>query len=345
MIPASRDEFQEFCFRALGHPVIQINVDDDQVEDRIDEALYTYQQFHMDAVAKTYRKHQVTASTMNVGSIVGTFDVNENFRGGTSNAAGVITSANSTVIGFYTTNGTDFADGETITGLHSGATAVLAANAAVTKGDMDNRYITIPNSIIAITRVLHPYDGFVPSDILFDTTAQFNMSLIANFTSNSIIPYVMGRQYQQLLSDTFRGRPQIRYERHQNRLYIDTNWLKQVRPGQYFLIECMTVIDPDTYTDVWSDRWLQRYAIALIKRQWGMNLSKYTGVALPGNVTLDGRSMLTEANQEVKDLEEELKNTYQLPIDFMVGGILLGCIGLHGWLNTLSWIMPTSIFS
>lgn len=319
MVPSSRAEFEEYCLRALGKPVLQINVDDDQVEDRIDEAIYMFQQFHMDAVSKNYLKHQVTASVMLVDTFTGTFVVNENIKGLTSNAAGVVTSVNATALGFYTTNGTAFADGETVSGLHSLATAVLPSANAVTLGDMDNRTITIPNSVVAITRVLHPYDGYVPTDILFDQTAQFNMSLMANFTSNSIIPYVMGRQYQQLLSDTFRGRPQIRFERHKNLLSIDVNWLRQIRPGQYFVIECYTTIDPDTYTDVWSDRWLQRYAVALIKRQWGMNLSKYQGVALPGGVTLDGKSMLSEANQEVKDLEAELQTTYQLPIDFMVG--------------------------
>lgn len=319
MIPTTRDEFKEYCLRALGKPVIQINVDTEQVEDRIDEALYLFQQFHMDAVAKTYLKHEVTGSVMNIDTFTGTFEVNEAFTGQTSNAVGVVSSVNSSALTFYTTNGTDFQNGETVLGLHSGATGVLAANAAVTLGDMDNRWIPMDNTIIGIVRILHPYDGFVPSDILFDTTAQFNMSLIANFTSNSIIPYVMGRQYQQLLSDTFRGRPQIRFERHQGRLAIDTNWLKQVRPGQYFLIECFKVIDPDTFPNIWKDKWLQRYAIALIKRQWGTNISKYSGVALPGGVMLDGRSMLTEANLEVKELEDELKTTYELPIDFQVG--------------------------
>src|SRR5690606_15201887 len=125
---------------------------------------------------------------------------------------------------------------------------------------------------------------------------------------NSVIPYVLGRQYQQLLNDVFRGRPGIRFERHMGRVYVDLDWRRLVRPDNYWFIECHRIIDPNEFTAVWSDRWLQRYTIALIKRQWGMNLSKYSGIQLPGGVQLDGRSMLTEANQEVKDLEQELND-------------------------------------
>lgn len=59
-IPTSRSEFKEYCLRALGKPVISINVDDDQVEDRVDEALKYYADYHFDATEKIYYKHQVT---------------------------------------------------------------------------------------------------------------------------------------------------------------------------------------------------------------------------------------------------------------------------------------------
>ena len=103
------------------------------------------------------------------------------------------------------------------------------------------------------------------------------------------------------------------------RVYVDVNWFSTFYPGQFLIVEAMQTIDPDDFPLVWSDRWLQDYASALIKKQWGMNLKKYQGIALPGGVTLDGKTMYDEAVQEVKDLEEELKTTYQLPVDFLVG--------------------------
>ena len=60
--PNSRDSLIEYCKRRLGDPVIEINVDEDQLEDRLDEALQYYQEFHSDATLRTYLKHLVTAS-------------------------------------------------------------------------------------------------------------------------------------------------------------------------------------------------------------------------------------------------------------------------------------------
>ena len=103
--PASRDDFKEYCLRALGKPVIQINVDDDQLEDRLDEALRVYQQFHYDAIVKTYMNHEVTASTMRFASATtGSFSNSEIIVGATSNTYGeVVSTSNTTMIKFFTT--------------------------------------------------------------------------------------------------------------------------------------------------------------------------------------------------------------------------------------------------
>lgn len=333
-IPTSRDEFKAYCLRALGDGVIQINVSDDQLEDRIDEALYTYQQFHMDAVVKCYFPHQITSSYLQLASYSPgangetVFEPNEAITGNTSHTVGQILNTDDAAnVAFYCTYAIKsdrdvaavdwgFDVGETVVGSKSGVSAVVTG---VTYGDFDHGYIPIIPAILGVTKIFAPFDSRMSADILFDPQSQFNISLLSNFTSNSIIPYYIGRSYQQLINDMFRGRPGIRYQRHMNRLYIDVNMYTTFRPGNYVIIEATRVIDPDEYTAVWSDRWLQRYGIALFKRQWGINLSKYNGIALPGGVTLDGRSMLTEANQEVKDLELELQNTYQLPVDFIVG--------------------------
>ena len=60
--PNSRSTLQDHCLRALGAPVIEINVDGDQLEDRTDDAIQFYQEFHSDAVVRTYLKHQLTAT-------------------------------------------------------------------------------------------------------------------------------------------------------------------------------------------------------------------------------------------------------------------------------------------
>lgn len=340
-IPTSRDEFKEYCLRALGKPVIQINVDEDQVEDRIDEALYVYQQHHFDAVTKTYMVHRVTPSVLRFATPSAVaFKNSEVIVGQTSNTRGIVHSTiNAIAIQFATTQATansveqadgysdtarpSFMDGEVVVGAQSGATAtIFTSNSTVhgvTVGDIDNRWFPVAPSVIGITKVFAPFDSRISADILFDPQSQFNISLLSNFTANSIIPYHIGRQYQQLLNDTFRGRPAVRFQRHMNRLYVDVNWNATFAIDQTIVLEGFRVIDPDTFTDVWSDRWLQRYSTSLIKRQWGLNLSKYGGIALPGGVTLDGRSILSDANQEIRDLEAELRDTYQEPPMFIVG--------------------------
>jgi len=60
--PTSRATLIDYCKRRLGEPVIEVNVDVDQIEDRIDEAIQYYQEYHSDATVRGYLKHQVTAS-------------------------------------------------------------------------------------------------------------------------------------------------------------------------------------------------------------------------------------------------------------------------------------------
>lgn len=327
-IPSDRDSFKDYCLRALGDGVIQINASDEQIEDRIDEALYLYQQRHMDAVVQAFLPHQITASSLTVTPISGTFANGEYITGATSNTFGTFFVESPTnTLSFVNSMrhcsdanleqmNPSFTVGEVVRGATSNATATVES---VTLGDFDNGWIQVDPQVIAVTKIFAPYDSRIGADILFDPQSQFNMSLLSNFTSSSIIPYVVGRQYQQLLNDTFRGRPPIRFQRHLGRLYLDVNMFSTFPPGRFVMIDCMRVIDPSTYPLVWSDRFLQRLAIAYIKRQWGMNLSKWTGIALPGGVSLDGRAILSEANQEIKDLEAELKLEFELPPSFIVG--------------------------
>ena len=67
--PNSRATLIDYCLRRLGAPVIEINVDDDQIEDRIDDALQFYQEYHSDAIQRTYLKHQITADDIVNGYI------------------------------------------------------------------------------------------------------------------------------------------------------------------------------------------------------------------------------------------------------------------------------------
>ena len=117
------------------------------------------------------------------------------------------------------------------------------------------------------------------------------------------------------------GQKPVRFNRHMNRLYIDLTWGDggDLAIGDYVIIEAYRMLDPDTYTDVYNDYFLLSYATALIKRQWGINLKKFEGVQLPGGVTMNGQKIFDEAIEEIKQLKEDAKSEWQLPVDFFVG--------------------------
>jgi hypothetical protein len=245
-VPTTRTEFKEYCLRKLGKPVIEINVDDDQVEDRIDESLRYYWDYHFDGTEKLYYKHQVTEQ------------------------------------------------------------------------NMTDKYITMPENIIGAVRVFPISDPNVRSDDLFNIRYQIALNDLYSLTSVSMIPYYMVMEQLALISEMLVGQQPIRYSRHKDRLYVDMDWGK-INVGEFLLIEAYEVIDPSEYADVWADRWLQNYVTAKIKYQWGSNLTKFTGMQLPGGVQFNGEKIFNDAQQEIEKMEAEMISSYSLPVSDMVG--------------------------
>jgi hypothetical protein len=122
----------------------------------------------------------------------------------------------------------------------------------------------------------------------------------------------------QFLEQLLVGRQPLRYNRHQNRLYLDMDW-DRMNIGDYLIAEAYEIVDPDVYTDAWSDRWLLRYAACLIKQQWGNNLKKFDGMKMPGGLTFNGQKIYNEATQEREELEKEMIYSYSLPVTDMIG--------------------------
>ena len=245
-VPTTRDEFKEYCLRKLGKPVIEINVDDDQVEDRIDESLRYYWDYHFDGTEKMYYRH------------------------------------------------------------------------AITQTDIDNKYITLPENVIGAVRVFPIGDPAIRSDDMFNIRYQIALNDLYTLTSYSMLPYYMAMQHLALISEFLVGQQPIRYNRNRNRLYVDTKW-ENYNVGDYLLVEVYEVVDPDDYADVWADRWLQNYTTAKIKYQWGSNLTKFTGMQLPGGVQFNGEKILEDSKAEIEAMEKEMISSYSLPVADMVG--------------------------
>lgn len=327
--PNSRENLKQYCLRMLGKPVIEINVDDDQLEDRIDEGLQYFQEYHFDGVEKTYLRHKVTGSTIAVSSINGSFEEGEIFTGGTSNASATLHSANTTVITFkkhkdvngMQNNNTSstFTSGETLTGNSSGATATAGT---ITFGDIDNHYIPISDNIIGVVNIfdLNDTGGGQTSSNMFNFRYQFNLNEMPYLTMGGIAHYQMTQSHLQLLNDIFVGKKPIRYNRHQNRLFLDLDWANDdIKIDEFVVAEVYAIIDPDSFTDVYNDIFVKKYVTALFKRQWGANLIKYDGVQLPGGVNLNGRQLFDDATNELTQIEEQMQLRNELPVDMMVG--------------------------
>jgi hypothetical protein len=125
------------------------------------------------------------------------------------------------------------------------------------------------------------------------------------------------QQYLTEIDLLLNGVQSCQYQRHGNKLFIDMAWTDKLQAGQYIIVECYLSLD-DT-PEMWNDSWLKRYSTALIKQQWGQNLSKFDGMQLPGGVTINAQEILQQAEEEIKALEETLRDSYELPVDFIVG--------------------------
>jgi hypothetical protein len=321
MALSTRQQLIDYCKRRLGFPVIEINVDDDQVNDRIDDALQLWQEYHFDGTERTYVQHKITGSTLNLTTSVGaTFTSIDVVVGGTSGASAAVHTGTGTTLTIEDTQGT-FQAGETITGSSSGSTAVLDTTPYVA-GDMDNKYIPISNGITGIVRLFN-FGGAATSNTkdgnLFDLQYQFRQNDLYNLMGADMIYYSVVQSHLSTLNQLLVSQRQIRWNRKTNRLYIDTDWDKTFNPGDYVVAEAYAILDPAEYAEVYDDMFLKKYATALIKRQWGENMKKFGGIQLPGGVTLNGDKIFEEAITEINSIEDEMQSRYELPPSFYVG--------------------------
>lgn len=242
----TRQGLIDYCLRSLGEPVVEVNIDEQQIEDRIDEAIEHYRLYHYDGIEKVYLKHQVTEE------------------------------------------------------------------------DVTNGYIPVPDYIYGVTRVFPVAAGTGTSKSIFNLQYQLRLNDLYDLTSVSVIYYQQVMNHLALLDHTLNGYPLYRFNRRTEKLYIDDAWRDNIPVGSYLLVECYRALDPQTYTSVYSDAWLKHYSTALLKRQWATNIKKFSGMQLPGGVTIDGDKLYSEAIEEIKELEDIIQRK-SAPLEFFMG--------------------------
>ncbi len=318
-IPNSRTTLRDWCLRKLGQGAVKINVTSEQVEDRIDEAIERVQEHHFDGTERIHMKRQITASVLKFDSaLTFTFVTGEVIVGGTSGAVGRVVdqAANNLTVRFQTDTGT-FVAGELVTGASTNAANVSSDADGVTLGDKDNTYIPCDDSILSVSQVIS-MPGFFGAG-LFSTSFQQALQVLPIWPSGSLSYYFQQRNYLHLIEEIFIGEKVVTYKRLQNRIYIDLDWKNGIQVDDWLIIECYKAINPETWKKFYGNYFLREYTRALIKQQWGTNLTKFKNIVMPGGVKLNGDDIYDQATEELKKLEERLVSEFEAPPIFFVG--------------------------
>ena len=275
--PSTRQGLIDYCLRQLGAPVLEINVADEQIDDLVDDALQYFNERHYDGVERMYLKYKVTQEDIN--------------RGKASSPDGV---------GIVTTTGTS---------------SIVGAATTFNFYESSN-YLQVPDSVIGIERIFK-FDTSSISGGMFSIKYQLFLNDLYYFNSVELLQYSMVKSYLEDIDFLLTTDKQIRFNKRQNRLYLDIDWSSQSK-DTFFVIDCYRALDPTEFTKVYNDSFLKKYLTSLIKRQWGQNLIKFNGVKLPGGIELNGRQIYDDAERELDDIKQRMSMEYELPpLDFI----------------------------
>ncbi len=271
--PNSRTELKEYSLRKLGKPVIEINVDDDQVEDLIDDTIQLFNERVYDGVERVYLKYKITQDDIDTGK------------------------------------------GRNVTTQKTDTNAGVTPASRTLEFEEGRGYLTVPDHVIGIQGVLPISNTYVSN--MFGFRYQFFLNDFYNFSSYDILTLEMTMQHIQTLEFLLEGQRPIRYNKVQNRLYLDIDW-SRIYVNEYIVIDCYRALDPVTFTKLYNERFVKEYLTSLIKKQWGQNLIKFSGIKMPGGVEFNGRQLYDDALAELEKLESKMLSTYELPpLDFV----------------------------
>ena len=277
--PSTRQGLIDYCLRQLGAPVLEINVDDDQIDDLVDDAIQYFNERHYDGVEKMYLKYQITQD-----------DVDRGQAKGTTGVGIVTTTATSTSISGYGTTTSNFYE--------------------------TSNFIQVPDSVIGIERIFK-FDTNSISGGMFSIKYQLFLNDLYYFNSVELLQYAMTKTYLEDIDFLLTPDKQIRFNKRQDRLYLDIDWGSQ-SADEFIVLECYRALDPASFTQIYNDSFMKLYLTALIKRQWGRNLSKFKGVKLPGGIELNGGEILQQAESEIADIRSRMMSEFELPpLDFI----------------------------
>ena len=277
--PSTRQQLIDYCLRQLGAPVLEINVDDDQIDDLVDDAIQYFNERHYDGVEKMYLKYKISQD-----------DIDRGRASGTSGVGIVTTTGTSTNISGYGTFSSNFYE--------------------------TSNFIQVPDSVIGVERIFR-FDTSSISGGMFSIKYQLFLNDLYYFNSVELLQYAMTKSYLEDIDFLLTTDKQVRFNKRQDRLYLDIDWGSQ-SVDNYLVLECYRALDPASFSQIYNDSFVKKYLTALIKRQWGQNLSKFKGVKLPGGIELNGGEIYQAAEQELSEIKSRMAMEYELPpLDFI----------------------------
>lgn len=317
MTISSRQDLIDYALRKLGAPVLAIEVDNNQVEDRVDEALQFFQDFHYDGTERVYLKHQIVGTVINVTSGAD-FIVGEHVRatsGATFQIAGISGDKLITKAVFLSgVPGYNFSSLETITGVSSGASTTVISKVV---GDIENGWVPISDMVTGIIRAIPWWHVTNKTSYIFDPQYQVILSSFQSLSSSSMIYFSQLMSHISMLDQILRPIDSVRFNQKMNRVSLDFDWTT-AEIGGFLIFECFRILDPETFIEVYSDRMLKKLVTAKIKYQWATNLQKYQGIQLLGGVTVDASTLMAQAVAEIESAENEIRTSYsESPIGFI----------------------------
>jgi hypothetical protein len=282
--PASRTQLVDYCLRKLGAPVLEINIDDDQIDDLVDDAIQLFNERHFDGVERMYLKYKLTQEDIDRGKA--------NNKPNSTNTVGIVTtSATSTNISGYGTTTSNWYE--------------------------NSNFLQVPDSVVGVEKIFK-FDTSTISGGMFSIKYQLFLNDLYNFNSVELLQYAMVKSYLEDIDFLLSPEKQIRFNKRQDRLYLDIDWGTE-NPDTYLVLDCYRALDPNSFTQVYNDIFLKQYLTALMKRQWGQNLIKFKGVKLPGGIELNGREIYDDAEREIESLRSKMSTEYELPPYDFVG--------------------------
>ena len=289
--PQNRAEFKQHILTKLGHPVLEVNVSDEQLDIAIDDAFqYFHERNHFNGIERIYLSIRLT------GDVISNFT---SFNFDIVNQKHGITSEGTPV-----------------------NPIVQPQNEYVIR--RQNNFIILPDDIIGVEEVLRPNGGgmggigggVIPPAIGFP-------GLIGNINGDKcdgggfgLIQYWAAMEYLALIQFTLYPPKMYNFNQRTHRLYIDGD-LNDL--GGMLVLQCMAKPSPDVFPDLWNDMFLKELSTALVKAQWGRNLTKFSGVQLPGGITMNGERILDDAQKEIQIIKDRFSLDWMDPPLDMVG--------------------------